>query len=130
MASPTDITDPALREQMLDADRALDTGEYLGSIQRCADVFERLLRQRPDVFVPPPDLARLSSAPRPPIGGRRGPWPSQFGVQLSLEGEGAEQQPRFTYAKEHFSMTEAAAYFEYTLDALLYAQRTPAPSTT
>ena len=48
------------------------------------------------------------------------PWPVRLGVDLSFD---EHDKPHLTFEKEEFSMSEAASYFEYTLDFAMRAQR-------
>jgi hypothetical protein len=44
----------------------------------------------------------------------------RLGVGLSFD---EHDKPHFTLEKEEFSMSEAASYFEYTLDVAMRVQR-------
>src|SRR5205085_738648 len=81
-----DVLDPAFREGLTSAEAALDEGDYMQSVERSAGVYQQLIAQRPEVIVLPPDFSKLAISSRPPLGARRGPWPSHFGVQLQLGG--------------------------------------------
>jgi hypothetical protein len=118
VARPSDVADPTLRAQLTSAEGALDAGEYLASVEHSVKAFRALIATHPEVIVLPPDFSKLSLTARPPLGARRGPWPSHFGVHMSYG-----DAPMLTIAKRAFSMTEAAAYFEYTLEAVMLAQR-------
>jgi hypothetical protein len=48
------------------------------------------------------------------------PWPVRLGVDISFDEHG---KPHLTFQKEEFSLSEAASYFEYTLDIAIRAQR-------
>jgi hypothetical protein len=120
VARAADVNDPELRAGLVAAERLLDEGDYQGAVRAAVGVFEALIEQQPDSIVPPPDFSRLSTAPLPRLGVRRGPWPSHHGVQLLLD---PDQRPRLVFNKERFTLSEAAAYVEYTLEAVVIAQR-------
>jgi hypothetical protein len=128
MASPTDLTDEAIRTALVSAEAALDDGDYAASVRHSVDAYRRLIALRPDMIVAP----RFGHSFSPPqtgqapagIGGQSmaapRPWPSDHGVHFNMQ-EGAA--PELSFAKEHFTISEAATYFEYTLDMALRAQR-------
>jgi hypothetical protein len=120
VARPSDVSDPTLREGLVEAERRLDMGDYVGAVRAAVKVYEALIQRQPEAIVLPPDFSRLSTAPLPRLGVRRGPWPSHHGVQLSLE---ADKPPRLIFNKERFTLSEAAAYVEYTLEAVVNAER-------
>jgi hypothetical protein len=128
MANPADLTDEGIRMALLSAEAALDDGEYAVSVRHSVDAYRRLIVLRPDMIVAP----RFGHSFSPPqtgqapagIGGQSmaapRPWPSDHGVRFDMpDGE----VPELTFTKEHFTLSEAATYFEYTLDMALRAQR-------
>jgi hypothetical protein len=123
MAKPTDLTDPFFRTALVEAEQALDEGDYLKTVRKCVEVYRRLAEQRPEMVLKPPnELMALPSA-RSVREGRRNallPWPTRLGVALSFDEHGT---PHLTFEKEEFSLSEAASYFEYTLDVSIRAQR-------
>jgi hypothetical protein len=134
VARPADVRDEPLRQALLQAERALDEGEYRAAVEACVAAYERLVELRPDMLIPPrfshsaapPQLGRPGAPAGPPGGvlvpGAARPWPSDHGVRLDVvEG----QPPRLTLTKERFTLSEAATYVEYTLDMALRAQRQP-----
>jgi hypothetical protein len=48
------------------------------------------------------------------------PWPVRLGVGVRFDDDG---KPQLIFEREEFSLSEAASYFEYTLDVALRAQR-------
>lgn len=129
MVSVKEVSDDALRQVLADAEAALDGGEYASSVQRSVAAYCQLIEQRPDMIISPQFTHRFA----PPQGGATGggggltmggprPWPSDHGVRFNMD-EG--QKPTLTFAKERFTLSEAATYFEYTLDMVLRAQRHP-----
>ena len=44
----------------------------------------------------------------------------RLGVNISFDEQG---KPHLTFEKDEFSLSEAASYFEYTLDIAMRAQR-------
>jgi hypothetical protein len=122
-----------MRTALAEAESALDDGDYAGSVHRSVSAYARLIELRPDMIIAP----RFAHSNAPPqlgrgnpggAGGALGgvgmaaprPWPSDHGVRFSL---GDDQKPKLTFAKERFTLSEAATYFEYTLDMVLRAQR-------
>jgi hypothetical protein len=123
MAKPTDLVDPSFRTALVEAEQALYEGDYLKTVRKCVEVYRRLAEQRPEMVLKPPnELMALPSA-RSVREGRRNallPWPTRLGVALSFDEHGT---PHLTFEKEEFSLSEAASYFEYTLDVSIRAQR-------
>ncbi len=124
MVSVREVSDGRLRQTLAEAEAALDQGAYAESVRLSAAVYCQLIEQRPDMIIAP----RFGPGSAPPqggggltMGGPR-PWPSDHGVRFNME-EG--QKPTLTFAKERFTLSEAATYFEYTLDMVLRAQRNP-----
>jgi hypothetical protein len=123
MVKPTDLMDPFFRTTLVEAEQALDDGDYLRTVHKCVEVYRRLAEQRPEMILKPPsELMALPSA-RSVREGRRNallPWPARLGVGISFDEHGT---PHLTFEKEEFSLSEAASYFEYTLDVAIRAQR-------
>ena len=123
MAKPTDLIDPFFQTALVEAEQALDAGDYLGTVRKCVEVYSRIAEQRPDMILrPPKELMPLPRA-RSVREGRRNallPWPVRLGVDISFDEQG---KPHLSFAKEEFSLSEAASYFEYTLDMAIRAQR-------
>jgi hypothetical protein len=74
------------------------------------------------ILRPPNQLKALPPA-RSVREGRRNalqPWPVRLGVGLNFD---ENDKPHLTFEWEEFSMSEAAPYFEYTLDVAIRAQR-------
>ena len=122
MATPTDLTDPFFHTTLVEAEQALDAGDYLTTVRKCVEVYSRIAAQRPEMVLRPP--GELSSATCPSVReGRRNallPWPVRLGVGISFDESG---KPHLTFEKQEFSLSEAASYFEYTLDIAIRAQR-------
>ena len=112
MAKPQDLTDPDERRSMEEAEELLNQGQYREVVEKSTQSYLQLIRRRPDILRPAPPLLFASMFP-------------QLGVRLELP-EG--QEPRLIWDKERFSMAEAITYFEFTLDQLLRASRTPPAS--
>jgi hypothetical protein len=123
MSKPTDLIDPFFQTMLVEAEQALDKGDYLGTVRRCVEVYSRIAEQRPDLILRPPNpLMPLPSA-RSVREVRRNalqPWPVRLGVGISFDENG---KPHLIFEREEFSMSEAASYFEYTLDVAIRAQR-------
>ena len=51
MAKPTDLIDPFFRTTLVEAEQALDTGDYLGTVRKCVEVYSRIAEQRPSLIL-------------------------------------------------------------------------------
>jgi hypothetical protein len=123
MAKPTDLIDPFFQTALVEAEQALDAGDYLHTVRKCVEVYSRIAEQRPEMILrPPKELMPLPRA-RSVREGRRNaliPWPVRLGVSISFD---ENDKPHLTFEKEEFSLSEAASYFEYTLDVAMRTQR-------
>jgi hypothetical protein len=122
VAGTKDLTDPAMREAIAEAERALDEGDYTESVRKSAVAFLAVIGSRPDLIVKPVVFNDLPLSGRGPLPAR-GPWPDLLGVTLHLSDDA---EPEVTFEKERFTMSEAVTYFEYALDTALRAERSPA----
>jgi hypothetical protein len=123
MARPSDLIDPFFQNMLIEAEQALDKGDYLGTVRRCVEVYSRLAEQRPEMILRPPNELMALPQARSVREGRRNallPWPGRLGVDISFDEQG---KPHLTFQKEEFRLSEAASYFEYTLDIAIRAQR-------
>jgi hypothetical protein len=123
MAKPTDLIDPFFRATLVEAEQALDAGDYLETVRKCVEVYRRIAEQRPEMILKPPNQLMPLPRARSVREGRRNalqPWPVRLGVGLGFDEDG---KPHLTFEKEEFSMSEAASYFEYTLDVAMRVQR-------
>lgn len=120
MLGIADVTDPMYRAALVEAERALDEGEYGEVVHRCADVYRQLIEARPDLVPAPMAMGSLPLDGRPPAGGAPRPWPGLLGAVLRVDDD---NKPVITFDKERFTMSEAITYFEYTLDVAIRAQR-------
>jgi hypothetical protein len=123
MPKPTDLIDPFFQTMLVEAEQALDKGDYLGTVRRCVEVYCRIAEQRPDLILRPPNPLMPLPPARSVREVRRNalqPWPVRLGVGISFDENG---KPRLTFEREEFSLSEAASYFEYTLDVAIRAQR-------
>lgn len=109
MARTQDLTDAEDRRSMEEAEQLLNEGRYREVVEKSTERYLQLVRRRPDILRPTAPLLFASMFP-------------QLGVRL----EGAEgEEPRLVWDKERFSMAEATTYFEFALDQLVRASRTP-----
>ena len=120
MLSTSEVTDPMHRAALVEAERALDDGEYSEVVHRCADIYRQLVEARPDLILPQVTIGALPVDGRTPARGAPRPWPNVLGAVLRVDDNG---KPSISFEKERFTMTEAMTYFEYTLDTALRAQR-------
>ena len=121
MARPTDLTDPFVQTALVEAEQALDTGDYLRTVRKCVEVYSRIAAAARD----DPEAAQPAHAATPARSVREGrrnallPWPVRLGVGISFD---EHDKPHLIFEKE-FSMSEAASYFEFTLDVAMRVQR-------
>jgi len=123
MARLTDLTDPFVQTALVEAEQALDAGDYLRTVRQCGAFYSHIAEQRPDMVLKPPSQLMPLPRARSVREGRRNallPWPVRLGVGISFD---ENDKPHLVFEKEEFSMSEAASYFEYTLDAAMRAQR-------
>jgi hypothetical protein len=123
MAKPTDLIDPFFRTTLVEAEQALDAGDYLGTVRKCVEAYRRIAELRPEMILKPPNPLMPLPRARSVREGRRNaliPWPVRLGVGLSFD---EYDKPHLTFEKEEFSLSEAASYFEYTLDMAIRVQR-------
>ena len=123
MTKPTDLTDPFVQTALVEAEQALDAGDYLRTVRKCVEVYSHIAGQRPEMVLKPPSQLIPLPRARSVREGRRNallPWPVRLGVGISFD---ENDKPHLVFEKEEFSMSEAASYFEYTLDAAMRAQR-------
>jgi hypothetical protein len=123
MAKPTDLIDPFFRTTLLEAEQALNTGDYLSTVRKCVEVYRRIAELRPEMILKPPNPLMPLPPARSVREGRRHallPWPVRLGVGISFD---EHDKPLLTFEKEEFSLSEAASYFEYTLDVAIRVQR-------
>ena len=118
MPSPSDVRDPATRASLEEAGRLLDEGDYPACVRLSADVYMRFAQQHPDLVVRAPEPGQPVNAAGGVVGGRARAWPSLLGVALVFE----DGRPSLRFNKERFSMSEAATYFEYTVEQVVHAQ--------
>jgi hypothetical protein len=55
MAKPTDLIDPFFRTTLVEAEQALDAGDYLGTVRKCVEVYRRIAELRPEMILKPPN---------------------------------------------------------------------------
>lgn len=117
MATLDDVKDPFVREQLAAAEAALDEGDYSGAVRRAAAAYEHLVAANPGLVVKPASLGALPLTGRRTEVRQRGPWPDQLGVRLETGEDGVM---RAVFDRETFTLSEAVAYVEYTLDVALH----------
>jgi hypothetical protein len=118
MPTPDDVRDPAFRASLEEANRLLDDGDYLSVVRLSAGVYSQLAERQPAAIIRPPAPGQPVSASGGTPGNRARAWPSYLGVSLNWEGD----KPSLRFEKERFSMSEAATYFEYTVEQVVQAQ--------
>lgn len=138
MAKIADIQDPSFRSALEQAESLLDDGLYTEAARLCGETYLKLLAVKPEML-PPADLPDMQ--PLDPAGQRRVAddsqalarldsarafrrtwWPGTGAISVIV---GPDRTPRLKYAKERVSMAEATGYFEFLLEVLANAQRSP-----
>ena len=51
---PTDLIDPFFRTALVEAEQALDAGDYLETVRKCVAVYSQIAEQRPEMILRPP----------------------------------------------------------------------------
>ena len=123
MAKPTDLIDPFFQTALVEAEQALDAGDYLGTVRKCVEVYSRIAAQRPEMILRPPNELMALPRARSVREGRRHallPWPVRLGVGIRFD---EHDKPHLIFEREEFSLSEAASYFEFTLDVAMRTQR-------
>jgi hypothetical protein len=106
MPKPEQIQSDELRPLLVEAHALLRGGDPAAAVHRCADAFLKLSAVHPRVL-------------QLPEGMRIHPWPRLGAFLEQQEG----QPPRIDFQKEQFTLSEAITYYEYTLNAILGAER-------
>lgn len=118
MARPRDVTDPVRREVLERAEAALDLEEWDTTVHLVVDLYAELVRSAPEILIASSPSEPLPLYGRVPDRAMHRPWPTTMGVTFAMT-DGA---PTMEFTKEHFTMSEAISYFEYTLEAAIRAQ--------
>ncbi|MGH2364347.1 MAG: hypothetical protein ACRDGF_01355 [Chloroflexota bacterium] len=123
MIRPSDLADAVLRNTLAQAEGALDESEYLACVRCCADAYVHVGTVHPELIARPFG----GSVPLPAAHATRGPrrnqlqpWLGRLGVICTIGDDGI---PQMTFQKQDFSMTEAAAYFEFMMDIAIRVER-------
>lgn len=105
------IADEELRTRLAEAHKQLRAHQPTDAVRSLADTFLWMLKAQPD-------LLDQSVAVR---AGRRMPlimrWPA-LGANLSRESVEA-RDPKIEFIRDHFAMSEAITYYEFTIDTAI-----------
>jgi hypothetical protein len=105
------IKDEDLRSRLTEAHQQLRANKPTDAVRSLADTFLWMVKAKPD-------LLEQSVAAR---AGRRMPlimrWPA-LGANLSRESVEAKD-PKIEFVRDHFAMSEAITYFEFTVDTAI-----------
>ena len=118
MPSPSDLSDPAFRTAMEDADKLIDGGDYSAASRLLAETFVKLVQSRPDLAAAPAENPHANYAAS--RAARNVTWPPAGGVRVVYD---ANSKPGLEYVRERFSMSEAMGYFEFMMNLLWTLER-------
>jgi len=123
MATPADITDPAFRVALEEADRLLDEGDFTAASKKCAETYLLLLEKRPELIPAAPQQSAggqgLGSF-RSYLRGGTPTWPRTGGLNVVFD---ENRKPSLTFDKERFSFSEAAGYYEFVMNEVWRLQQ-------
>ena len=105
MAKPDQIQDEELRAEVLAARQAMRSGDHSEAVRRCVGAYGSFLRTRPELLKQP---AGPQNRLAPMM------WP-RLGANLTP----VDGVPNFEWHRERFSLSEAATYYEFTVDSLV-----------
>ncbi len=106
------VADDKLRERLDEVRGLLRTNKPTDAVRTCVDVFLEMLRDHPKVreakiFVPMARREIPSIMRWPPLG-------------ANLVAESIESgEPRIEMMRDHFALSEAITYYEFTLDTAI-----------
>ena len=111
MAKPDQIQDGDLRAQIEKAYQHMREGQGTDAVKILADAYLYQLNHKPDML-------DETIEPRP---GRKLPavmrWPN-LGANLKLDSVMAKK-PEIEFIRDHFAVSEAITYYEYTLESAI-----------
>ncbi|HZA61187.1 MAG TPA: hypothetical protein VE754_05815 [Actinomycetota bacterium] len=102
------IKDEELKARLTQANEQLRSGQATDAVRGLADTFLWMLRTKPELL---DESVPLRAGRRMPLVMR---WPA-LGANLSLESVRA-REPRIEFVRDHFALSEAITYFEFTVD--------------
>lgn len=104
------VRDAGLRERLEEAHGHLRGGKATDAVQVLSDAFLAMLRDYPELLDAKAKGARMQM----PLWMR---WP-RLGANLAPESVEA-RDPKITFERDRFSMSEAITYYEFTVDTAL-----------
>ena len=105
MAKADQIQDVGLRAEVLAARQAMRSGNHSEAVRRCVSAYGSFLTAHPDLLKQP---AGPQNRLAPMM------WP-RLGANLKT----ADGVPGFEWHRDRFSLSEAATYYEFTVDSLV-----------
>lgn len=110
MATPKDIHDPKLREQVETAFSAMRAGNGTDAVKALVDSFIYLLELKPEILL---EKVTMRNREIPKI--MR--WPA-LGANMKMESVMAGK-PEIEFIRDRFSVSEAMTYYQFVLEEAL-----------
>lgn len=107
MARPDQVQDAELRAQIEEARRQMRGGDGTSAVHTLASAFLYMCDKKPEML----DAGAASRFGQVPMVMR---WPA-LGANLSRESVMA-RAPAIEFVRDHFAVSEAITYYEFTLD--------------
>ncbi len=106
------ISDDKLRSRLDEVRGLMRANKPTDAVRTCVDVFLEMLRDHPKL---------LQAKTFIPVAGRRIPsvlrWPA---LGANLEPASLQSgEPKIVFIRDHFALSEAITYYEFTLDTAL-----------
>lgn len=136
MADVADIKDPKFRSALEEAERLIDDGDYNAASTKMVQTFIDLVAVRPELLPPTgmQEVQPLDPKGQPRVAEgvqglsqqdamrkwRANWWPGTGTISVAVQDDGA---PKAVWAKDHVSLSETLAYFEFLVQQVANAQR-------
>lgn len=105
------IKDEGLRAQLEQVHQQLRQSKPTDAVRTVSDVFLSMLREHPDILEA---TVPIRQGMRVPVVMR---WPA-LGANL-LPDSVREKSPKIEFVRDHFAMSEAITYYEFTVDTAI-----------
>ncbi len=104
MAKTSEVQDGDLRALIEKAHDLMRGGKPTEAVRECATAYIQLLEKKPEI------IQQGLQAVRPAL-----MWP-RLGANLSMQSLAAGK-PEIVFERDHFSLSEAITYYEFTLES-------------